>query len=146
MAPRSKGRNKPSEADLNYASLDLKLAKKRRRMQSHHQGPGRSSPPDQLQGRFTPPLGLEEVDVCLPLRDHSPMVSHSSIYLNSQQIDQEREDNDTMHWLMSAEERPVRWNPEQESQNEVCAEESSNDRRATDEVDTDHAASFDGNQ
>ncbi|XP_072301616.1 uncharacterized protein [Eucyclogobius newberryi] len=107
MAVRTRGRTEPAGSDLNYASLDLKLAKKRKRRHQQGQVPGRGSPPEQLQARLTPPLVLEEVHVCLPLRDHSPMVSHSSIYLNSQQIDQEREDHDTVHVLTSEEQRDL---------------------------------------
>ncbi|XP_030010337.1 uncharacterized protein LOC115433194 isoform X2 [Sphaeramia orbicularis] len=85
--------------DLNYASLDLKVAKKRKRKHCHQQGQtqGRNNPQDQLPVHLTPPvnafLGLEaDMDACLPSRDNSPMVSHSSIYLNSQQIAQEAEE------------------------------------------------------
>ncbi|XP_033833732.1 uncharacterized protein LOC117381007 [Periophthalmus magnuspinnatus] len=148
MTVRARGRAEPVESDLNYASLDLKLAKKRKKRQSHQQGqvPARSSPPDQLQNDLTPPLLLGEEDVCLPLRDHSPMVSHNSIYLNSQEIDLDRDDNETdqctMHWPMHGEKRAMGWKIEQESQDEVGNEESGNDRRSLDihnmQDDTDH--------
>ncbi|XP_019952617.2 uncharacterized protein [Paralichthys olivaceus] len=79
---------KPLETDLNYASLDLKLAKKRKRKYQRQ---------DQLQAHLTPTTNsfLEvdrDMDANLPPRDTSTMVSHSSIYLNSQQIAQETEE------------------------------------------------------
>ncbi|KAJ0061556.1 hypothetical protein NL108_005690 [Boleophthalmus pectinirostris] len=152
MAVRARGRTKPAESDLNYASLDLKLAKKRKRKQSHQQGlvPGQDSPPDQLHDRLIQPHVLEEEDVCLPPIDHSPMGFHSTIYLNSQQIDLEREDNEAVHLPMCGEERAMGWKPEQESLDEVGNEESSNDRRSLDEHkmqdNTDHIVRSDVNK
>ncbi|TKS82956.1 Nectin-4 Nectin cell adhesion molecule 4 [Collichthys lucidus] len=89
-------RKQSVDPDLNYASLDLKVAnkhkKKNRHQQSHAQG--RNKLQDQVPLRLTPPVNafLEveaDVDAQLPSRDTSTMVSHSSIYLNSQQIAQE---------------------------------------------------------
>ncbi|XP_023257381.1 uncharacterized protein LOC111651619 [Seriola lalandi dorsalis] len=92
-------RLKPLEPDLNYASLDLKLAKKRKKKHRHQQDQtqSRSNRKDQLPVQLTPPgnsfLEVEgDVDAHLPSRDTSTMVSHSSIYLNSQQIAQETEE------------------------------------------------------
>ncbi|XP_026225699.1 uncharacterized protein LOC113168866 [Anabas testudineus] len=85
---------KPPEPDLNYASLDLKLAKKRKKHR-HQQGQpqGRNTFQDQLPIHQNDFLEVEEdIDDCLPSRDTSTMVSHSSIYLNSQQIAQEAEE------------------------------------------------------
>nr|XP_020454202.1 uncharacterized protein LOC109959312 [Monopterus albus] len=79
--------------DLNYASLDLKVAKKRKKhCRQQGQTQGRNSHQDQL-----PPMNafleLEgDTDAHLPSKDISTMVSHSSIYLNSQQIAQETEE------------------------------------------------------
>lgn len=86
--------NQPPEPDLNYASLDLKLAKKRKKHR-HQQGQpqGRNTFQDQLPIHQNDFLEVEEdIDDCLPSRDTSTMVSHSSIYLNSQQIAQEAEE------------------------------------------------------
>lgn len=88
----------PSEPDLNYASLDLKIANKRKKKARHQQGQaqGRNKPQDQVAGHHAPAntfLEVDaEVDAHLPPRDTSTMVSHSSIYLNSQQIAQEAEE------------------------------------------------------
>ncbi|XP_070699913.1 uncharacterized protein [Pempheris klunzingeri] len=95
----SRDRVKHIEPDLNYASLDLKLAKKHKKKHRHQQGhiQGRNQLPDQLPVHLTPPasafLEVEaDVDAHLPSRDTSTMVSQSSIYLNSQQIAQEAEE------------------------------------------------------
>ncbi|CAN9501880.1 unnamed protein product [Ophioblennius macclurei] len=85
-----------TKPDLNYASLDLKLAKKHKK-QRRQQSQGRATLQDQPAVRHTPPVNsfLEvdaDVDACLPSRDTSTMVSHSSIYLNSQQIALEAEE------------------------------------------------------
>nr|XP_040038747.1 uncharacterized protein LOC120822864 [Gasterosteus aculeatus aculeatus] len=88
-----------SQADLNYASLDLKMAKKRGKKNRHQQSPTqrRSKLQDEPPAQLTPPasafLEVEaDVDAHLPPRD--TMLSHSSIYLNSQQIAQETEDRE----------------------------------------------------
>lgn len=87
------------EGDLNYASLDLKVAMKRKKKHSHLQGQtqGHNTLLDHLPERLTPPPNafLEvdtDVDAHLPSRETCTMVSHSSIYLNSQQIAQEAEE------------------------------------------------------
>lgn len=90
--------NQPPESDLNYASLDLKLAKKRNKKYRHQHGQNQGwNKQDRLSVHLTHPAnGFMEVeadiDAHLPPRDTSTMVSHSSIYLNSQQIAQETED------------------------------------------------------
>ncbi|XP_011610008.1 uncharacterized protein [Takifugu rubripes] len=78
-----------SEPDLNYASLDLSKAKK----------PKKKRRPKQAQGcnnHLTPLNSFLEVDVDveaqLPPGDASPLLSHSSIYLNAQQIAKGTED------------------------------------------------------
>ncbi|XP_008425423.1 uncharacterized protein LOC103475519 isoform X1 [Poecilia reticulata] len=126
---------KPPESDLNYASLDLKIAKNRKKNR-HMQGQaqGRHKKHDSLAEHPTSPLNafLEvdtEVDAHLPSRDTSVMVSHSSIYLNSQQIAQEAEemererginmDKDNVGWdgLQESEEGRRRdWDEDQESE------------------------------
>ncbi|XP_054482299.1 uncharacterized protein LOC129113848 isoform X2 [Anoplopoma fimbria] len=92
---------KSLQPDLNYASLDLKMAKKRMKKNRHQQGQaqGRNKLQDELPVHLTPPLNafLEveaDMDAHLPSRDTSTMVSHSSIYLNSQQIAQEAEETE----------------------------------------------------
>ncbi|KAF3705863.1 hypothetical protein EXN66_Car021554 [Channa argus] len=95
---QTRGPMKPSHRDLNYASLDLKVAKKRRK---HHyqqsQAQGNNNCQDQLPAHSTISIHDflevdEDMDAHLPPRDTSTMVSHSSIYLNSQQIAQEAEE------------------------------------------------------
>lgn len=80
--------NQSVEPDLNYASLDLKVAKLHKKKARHQHS--------HAQGRGTPQDAFLEVDADmdaqLPSRDTSTMVSHSSIYLNSQQIAQETDD------------------------------------------------------
>ncbi|KAM3601518.1 uncharacterized protein V6R79_014129 [Siganus canaliculatus] len=85
--------------DLNYASLDLKVANKHKKKHRHQQGhaQGRNKLQDQLPVRLTPPtntfLEVEaDIDAQLPSRDTSIAVSYNSIYLNSHQIAQETED------------------------------------------------------
>ncbi|XP_045895252.1 uncharacterized protein LOC123962861 isoform X2 [Micropterus dolomieu] len=87
------------EPDLNYASLDLKVANKYKKNHRHQQGhtQGRNKPQDQLPVHHTPSVNafLEveaDMDAHLPSRDTGTMVSHSSIYLNSQQIAEETEE------------------------------------------------------
>ncbi|XP_047462470.1 uncharacterized protein LOC125020889 [Mugil cephalus] len=96
---RKRERMKPLEPDLNYASLDLKIANKRKKKARHQQGQthGRNKSQDQLPVHHTPPANtfLEvdaDLDAHLPSKDTNTMVSHSSIYLNSQQIAQEAEE------------------------------------------------------
>ncbi|XP_030293085.1 uncharacterized protein LOC115593642 isoform X2 [Sparus aurata] len=97
----ARDRMKPLEADLNYASLDLKLAKNKQRKKKHYQQQGHAQRRGKLQNQLSlhleaPANAFSEVEVDmdaqLPPRDTSIMVSHSSIYLNSQQIAQETED------------------------------------------------------
>ncbi|XP_062414169.1 uncharacterized protein LOC119215864 [Pungitius pungitius] len=75
---------KPSQPNLNYASLNLKMAKKRGKKTRHQPSPS------QGRSRDEPPEG--EADARLPSRD--AVLSHSSIYLNSQQIAQEAEEKE----------------------------------------------------
>lgn len=70
-----------------------KYKKNQRHQQGHTQGRSK----DQLPAHLTPPvnafLAVEaDMDAHLPPRDTSTMVSHGSIYLNSQQIAQEAEE------------------------------------------------------
>ncbi|KAF6719955.1 hypothetical protein FQA47_021178 [Oryzias melastigma] len=106
---RSRNLRKPSEADLNYASLDLKVAMKRKKKHGHLQGQtqGHSTLQEHLPDRLTPPpnafLELDaDADAHLPPRETCTMVSHSSIYLNSQQIAQEAEEMER-EWSASTE-------------------------------------------
>ncbi|XP_053187072.1 uncharacterized protein LOC128370914 [Scomber japonicus] len=92
----ARDRLKSPESDLNYASLDLKMAKKRKKKYRNQQGQGRNKQ-DRLSVHLTHPMNAfmeveADMDAHLPPRDTSTMVSHSSIYLNSQQIAQETED------------------------------------------------------
>lgn len=75
------------------------MAKKHKKKYRHQQGhtQGRNTLQDQLPVHLTPTVNalLEveaDMDAQLPSRDTSTMVSHSSIYLNSQQIAQETEE------------------------------------------------------
>lgn len=88
----------PSAPNLNYASLELKVANKHKKKHRHQHGhaQGRSAPQDQLPLHLTTPANAfvevgPDLDSELASRDTSTMVSHSSIYLNSQQIAQETE-------------------------------------------------------
>lgn len=80
------------EPDVNYASLDLSKAKKakKKRRPKHAQGC------NSLPAHLSPLNSFLEVDVDveaqLPRGDASPPLSHSSVYLNTQQIAKEAED------------------------------------------------------
>nr|XP_020495476.1 uncharacterized protein LOC109988364 isoform X1 [Labrus bergylta] len=105
----TRDRMKTLEADLNYASLDLKLAKKHKKRHRHkHQG--RNSLQDQLTVHPVNAFMVVEADLDahLPSRDTSTMVSHSSIYLNSQQIVQEAEEMER-EWGMNVEREKESW-------------------------------------
>ncbi|XP_028278392.1 uncharacterized protein LOC114446761 isoform X2 [Parambassis ranga] len=98
---RTRECRKALDPDLNYASLDLKVANRRKNRLRHQQGQtqGRNTFQDQLPAHLTPPAHTffevdANVDAHLPPRDTSNMVSHSSIYLNSQQIAQEAEERE----------------------------------------------------
>lgn len=72
------------------------MAKKRKKKYRNQQGQGRNKQ-DRLSVHLTHPMNAfmeveADMDAHLPARDTSTMVSHSSIYLNSQQIAQETED------------------------------------------------------
>uniref|UniRef100_A0AAV2J6Z3 Uncharacterized protein n=1 Tax=Knipowitschia caucasica TaxID=637954 RepID=A0AAV2J6Z3_KNICA len=136
MAVRARRHAEPAESDVNYASLDLMLAMKRKR-QSHRRG---QCPPDRLQDRLTPPLLMGQVDNSFPPTEHDPMEPHGTIYLNSHQIDMERRDNN--------EQRVSGWNPDAERQEEDRDEECGNDQRLKDENkdDSDHMAGSDAHQ
>ncbi|CAK6953913.1 uncharacterized protein LOC128370914 [Scomber scombrus] len=94
----TRDRMKSPESDLNYASLDLKMAKKRKKKYRQQQGQNQGrNKQDRLSVHLTHPVNAfmeveADMDAHLPPRDTSTMVSHSSIYLNSQQIAQETED------------------------------------------------------
>ncbi|XP_073336121.1 uncharacterized protein [Pagrus major] len=97
----TRDRMKSPEPDLNYASLDLKLAKNKQRKKKHCHQQGQAQRRGKLQNQLslhlTAPVNAffeveADMDAQLPPRDTSTMVSHSSIYLNSQQIAQETED------------------------------------------------------
>ncbi|XP_031728563.1 uncharacterized protein LOC116397357 [Anarrhichthys ocellatus] len=112
---QTRDRMKSLQPDLNYASLDLKMAKKRMKNNRHQQGhaQGRNKLQDELPVHLTPPansfLEVEaDMDADLPSRDTSIMVSHSSIYLNSQQIAQETEEMER-EWGMNMEREDVGW-------------------------------------
>lgn len=88
----------PSVPNLNYASLELKAANKNKKKHRHKQGhaQGHSALQDQPPLHFTAAANAfmdlgDDLDSELASRDTSTMVSHSSIYLNSQQIAQEAE-------------------------------------------------------
>lgn len=70
------------------------MAKKRKKHRHHlGQTQGRNNCQDQLLVHQNDFLEVEgDMDAHLPSRDTSTMVSHSSIYLNSQQIAQEAEE------------------------------------------------------
>lgn len=92
------------------------MAKKHRKKLRHQQGhaQGRTKLPDQLPARLTPPassfLEVEaDVDAHLPSRETSTMVSHSSIYLNSQQIAHETEEMMERERGMNMEREIVGW-------------------------------------
>ncbi|KAM9331838.1 uncharacterized protein KZ484_017104 isoform 2-T2 [Pholidichthys leucotaenia] len=117
MQQRTRNCKKPPEPSLNYASLDLKMAKKRKNKKHyHHQGPrqGRSKLQDEPPVHLSPPgKTFSEVDVdvdtCLPSGDTSIMVSHRSIYLNSQQIAQQTEEMMERGWNVNMEREDVGW-------------------------------------
>ncbi|XP_015235251.1 PREDICTED: uncharacterized protein LOC107087922 [Cyprinodon variegatus] len=119
--PRSRDCLKPVEPDLNYASLDLKIAKKRKKHRHlQGQGQGRNKQQDLQADHLTPPSNafLEidaEVDAHLPCRDTAVMVSHSSIYLNSQQIAQEAEEMQRERGINMEEKEIIGWDGLQES-------------------------------
>lgn len=85
------------EHDLNYASLNLKVTKKPKKKHRRNPAQGCTNVQEQVAVGLPPPMNafLEmdiNVDAQLPPTDESSMVSHSSIYLNSQQIAKEAED------------------------------------------------------
>lgn len=85
--------NQFADAEVNYASLDLKLAKQRKNKARQK---GRDGRQDQSPVCHATPANAflevnNHVDAELPSRDTGTMESHSSIYLNSQQIAQEAE-------------------------------------------------------
>lgn len=82
------------EPDVNYASLDLKVTKKPKKRHRRNPAERRNSMQEQVSDHLTPPVNaFLEVDINVdPPTDESSMVSHSSIYLNTQQIAKEAED------------------------------------------------------
>ncbi|CAJ1063906.1 involucrin isoform X2 [Xyrichtys novacula] len=128
----TRDRIKASEADLNYASLDLRLAKKQKK-RLRHQQQGRNSLQDQLP--VNPANAFLEVEVDmdahLPSRDTATMVSHSSIYLNSQQIAQEAEEMEREREI-SMEGENASWEgvrSDEEGRNTVWKGEEENEER-----------------
>ncbi|XP_068187210.1 uncharacterized protein [Antennarius striatus] len=109
------------EPDLNYASLDLKVANKGKKKHRHQQGhtQGRNKLLDQLPVHLAPPVNFffeveTDMDPQLPSRNASTGVSHSSIYLNSQQIAQETEDTERERGMNG--ETESKWMGERESE------------------------------
>lgn len=85
------------EPDLNYASLDLKVTNKPKKKHRRNHPQGCKNVQEQVAVGLSPPMNafLEvdiNVDAQLPPIDQSSMISHSSIYLNTQQIAKETED------------------------------------------------------
>lgn len=106
---------------------------KRKRKPCHLQGRalGRNNSLDQLPVRLTPPENtfLGDVDGCLLNGDNSPMVSQSSIYLNSQQLVQEsqemeRGNNGETVW-QETEGESTGWKKAQENEDSATMEECS---------------------
>lgn len=102
------------EPDLNYASLNLKVAKKPRKKHRRYPVQGCNNVQEQVPVRLTPPVNafLEvdiNVDAELPPTDKSSMVSHSSIYLNTQQIAKEAEDMERGQGANMEEEEGLNW-------------------------------------
>ena len=85
------------EPNLNYASLDLKVKKKPKKKHRRNAAQGYKNLQERVHVGLTPPMNafLEvdiNVDAELLPTDESSMISHSSIYLNTQQIAKEAED------------------------------------------------------
>lgn len=117
---------------MNYASLDLGKAKKLKKKRR----PKRAQGCNNLPAHLTPLNSFLEVDVDLeaqlPPGDASPLLSHSSVYLNSQQIAKETEDMgrgqsmnmqvEGSRWMnrdRDGEERKNRWDC---SNGDICTE------------------------
>lgn len=77
------------EPDVNYASLDLSKAKKPKKQRRPKQAQGGSNPPAHLARLSSSEV---EVEAQLPPGEAGPLLSHSSVYLNTQQIAKEAED------------------------------------------------------
>lgn len=135
------------EPDLNYASLDLKVKKKPKRVHRRSPAQGCNNMQEQVMVPLTPPLNafLEvdiNMDAQLPATDESSMVSHSSIYLNTQQIAKEAEDmergqsvnveEDGFNWMIRDQEGEESENRKDSSNRNICIE--AQDRHG----DTDH--------
>ncbi|XP_076024990.1 uncharacterized protein LOC143014860 [Genypterus blacodes] len=105
MEQCTRGPVKSGAPDLNYASLDLKVAKQRRRKQQQAQMPERDKlqeeePPAPLSPPAASFLEVEpRTDASLPRGSSSPKVSDNGIYLNSQQILQGSLDWKEVRWL-----------------------------------------------
>lgn len=77
------------EPDVNYASLDLSKAKKPKKQRRPTPAQGCSHPPAHL-APLNPFLEVDvDVEAQLPAGEASPPLSHSSVYLNTQQIAKE---------------------------------------------------------
>ncbi|XP_034746277.1 uncharacterized protein LOC117955718 [Etheostoma cragini] len=142
MTMNTRDPRKSLEPDLNYASLDLKIARKRLKKNRHAKG--RNKLQEDLPVHLTPPTNAfmeaeADMDAYLPPRDSSAMVSHSSIYLNSQQIAQETEEmerekgmnaerkNRGWEGIRTREEgRSGEWNREQDTEKRIHSQDGSN--------------------
>lgn len=137
------------QPDLNYASLNLKVTNKPRKKRRRSPSQGCNNVREKAPARLTPPANaFLEVDVNveaqLPPADESSMVSHSSIYLNSQQIAKEAEERGQRRkmkeeeeeggfkWMSREEDGGESGNRQDASHRHVCTE--GQDRHA----DTDH--------
>lgn len=125
--------------------MDLKLAKKRKK-ERHLQGraQGQNKPPNQPLDTVTPSEHTfsevdAEVDALLPPRDSSAMVSHSSIYLNSQQIAHEVKEMEH-EWSVNKEKDSAGWDGLQGCEeggsrecdgDQECKERKDNDKNAS---------------
>lgn len=143
------------EPDLNYASLELKVAKKHRKKHRHNHAQGCNT----LQELLTvhPPLAANsfleaDIDVDAQLPPASLMVSQSSIYLNTQQIAKETEDlgrgqsvnveAEGLKWTNRDQDREERKNKKASSHGNDCTEAA---EAAGRHGDTDHfSMSFNG--
>lgn len=102
------------QPDLNYASLNLKVTNKPRKKRRRSPSQGCNNVQEQAPVRLTPPANaFLEVDINveaqLPPADESSMVSHSSIYLNTQQIAKEAEDLERGQRMKMEEEEGLNW-------------------------------------
>lgn len=123
------------QPDLNYALLNLKVTNKPKKKRRRSPSQGCNNVQEQAPVRLTPPASaFLEVDINveaqLPPADESSMVSHSSIYLNTQQIAKEAEDLERGQRMKMEEEKGLNWmtreedsgNRKDSSHRHVCTE------------------------